>query len=136
MTDLAIVCVALPVGETALRSGSPDRFRDLAQAFAPAQKLAFSCNMDILAIYHSHSDLVAQTPLASVPHQFIDKPVLIKEIYEGEPAPGDYYYVNNSDNGWQKFEARKVARKILRGESNPRLILSRWNMIWGKMTQA
>jgi len=107
----------------------------LAQAFAPAQKLAFSCNMDILAIYHSHSDLVAQTPLAFVPKEFMEKPVLIKEIGEGEPLPEDYYYVKNSSKGWHKFEAKRVARKILRGVSDPRLVLIRWNMIWGKMTQ-
>jgi len=135
MTDLAIVFAALPVGVATQTGEARDRFHDLAQAFAPAQKLAFSCNMDILAIYHSHSDLIAQTPLAFVPKEFTEKPLLITRIREGEPLPEDYYYFRNSSDRWQRFEAKRVARKILLGEFNPRLILSRWNMIWGKVTQ-
>jgi hypothetical protein len=91
--------------------------------------------MDVLAIYHSHSDLIAQTPLAFVPREFTEKPVLITRIRKGEPPPEDYYYVKNSSDRWHKFEAKRVARKILRGEFSPRLILSRWDMIWGKTTQ-
>ena len=136
VTDLAIVCVALPVGETARRGGSSEQFRDLGLAFAPAQKLAFSCNMDILAIYHSHSDLVAQTPLAFVPKEFMEKPVLVQEIFEGEPVPPDYYYVKEINQGWHKCEVKTAARRIHRAEVNPRRIMSMWKLIWDTENQA
>lgn len=135
LTDLGMIFVALPVGETRQKGNAFDRFRDLGQAFSPASKLALSFNMHILAIYHAHSDEIPKAPLTSVPKQFIDKPILIKKICERETLPEDCYYVKHPGKGWHKFEAKRVARRILRGESHPRLVLSRWNMIWGKTTQ-
>lgn len=132
VTDLALVFVALPVGETIRRGGSADRFGDLGPAFPPASKLASSFNMHILALYHAHSDAIAASPLAWIPEQFIGKPILVQEVGEGDLRREPCYYVKHPSKGWREVEATKVARKILRGESNPRLVSSKWKILWGK----
>jgi len=135
MAELAIVLVALPVGETAGRGDSADRFGDVGRAFAPADKLASSFNLRILALYHAHADAIAAPPLASVSEEFIDKPILVNEVVEGKLRREPSYYMKHPGKGWQKSEAKRVARKIWLGGCNPRLVLSRWDMIWGKITQ-
>jgi len=50
------VYAALPVGQTTQWGDPSDRFRLLPSAFEVAMKLTISLQMEMLGLYHSHSE--------------------------------------------------------------------------------
>lgn len=129
-TKPSFVYAALPVGKTSQWDEPSGRFHGIERAVKIAENFAYSMEMEVIGLYHSHSaDRVEESPLAYVPSHFIQKPVMIKPIRGGEIIFGSYCYLYTNEK-WQEIGVKKDIPSERELNFNPKRILSKWNKIW------
>lgn len=122
----ANIVTAIPVGKTTKWYDYSDRFGRIENALNLACDVSSEFDLEVVGVYHSHSDCRCDSPLNAVPENFKNAVTCIKDVSGGDLDiwPCRFYIAG------REVTARKVSLPNS-PKRNPRRIHSAWISSWG-----